>query len=115
MLLLLLTSLPPYFLASSFHESQVTKSPVVHPLSVQLVTKCFSRNSFVLKMIHLSWGCTPLNEEIMNSTITNSSSTVSPSQTSRMRVHFGIFADNRWRERRKESVQYCTDPRPRRH
>jgi hypothetical protein len=69
MLLLLLTSLPPYFLASSFHESQVTKSPVVHPLSVQLVTKCFSRNSFVLKMIHLSWGCTPLNEEIMNSTI----------------------------------------------
>src|SRR6267378_1916155 len=22
---------------------------------------------------------------------------------------------NRWRERRKESVQYCTDPRPRRH
>jgi len=34
----------------------VTKSPVVHPLSIQQVTKCFSRNSFGLKTIHLSWG-----------------------------------------------------------
>jgi len=32
--------------------SQVTKSPVVHPLSIEQVTKCFSRNSFVLKTIH---------------------------------------------------------------
>jgi len=48
----------------------------------------------------------------MNSTITNSNSTVSPSQTSRMRFHFGIFADNRWSELRKESVQNCTDPGP---
>jgi len=45
-------SLPP--------SSQVTKSPVVHPLSIQILTKCFFRNSFVLKTIHLSWGvCTP--------------------------------------------------------
>jgi hypothetical protein len=44
-------SLPP--------SSQVTKSPVVHPLSIQQVTKCFSRNSFVLKTIHLLWGCVP--------------------------------------------------------
>ena len=67
------------------HLSPVTKSPVVHPLSVQLVTKCFSRNSFVLKTIHFSWGvCTPLNEEIMNSTIANSSSTIDiPEVTSR--------------------------------
>src|SRR6202035_4113833 len=42
-----------------FASSQVTKSPVVHPLSIQQVTKCFFRNSFVLKTIHLSWGgCT---------------------------------------------------------
>src|SRR6266478_5368634 len=34
----------------------VTKSPVVHPLSIQQVTKCLSRNSFGLKTIHLSWG-----------------------------------------------------------
>src|SRR6267143_342798 len=34
----------------------VTKSPVVHPLSVQLLTKCYSRNSFVLKMIHFDGG-----------------------------------------------------------
>jgi hypothetical protein len=34
----------------------VTKSPVVHPLSIRQVTKCFSRNSFGLKTIHLSWG-----------------------------------------------------------
>src|SRR5258706_9527362 len=36
--------------------SPVTKSPVVHPLSVQLLTKCYSRNSFVLKMIHFDGG-----------------------------------------------------------
>src|SRR5437879_13603387 len=48
--------------------SQVTNSPVVHPLSIQQVTKCCSRNPFVLKTIHLSWGvctrvyrvCTPV-------------------------------------------------------
>jgi hypothetical protein len=39
-----------------FASSQGTKSPVVHPLSIQQVTKCFFRNSFVLKTIHLSWG-----------------------------------------------------------
>jgi hypothetical protein len=39
--------------------SQVTKSPVVHPLSIQQVTKCFSRNSFALKTIHFDGGCVP--------------------------------------------------------
>src|SRR6266853_313051 len=40
----------------TFACSQVTKSPVVHPLSIQQVTKCFFRNSFVLKAIHFLWG-----------------------------------------------------------
>src|SRR6267378_3856809 len=39
--------------------SHVTKFPVVHPLSIQQVTKCFSRNSFVLKTIHFDGGCVP--------------------------------------------------------
>src|SRR5882762_80789 len=40
--------------------SQVTKFPVVHPLSIQQVTKCFSCNSFVLKTIHFDGGgCIP--------------------------------------------------------
>jgi hypothetical protein len=39
--------------------SLVTKSPVVHPLPVQLLTKCYFRNSFVLKMIHFDGGGTP--------------------------------------------------------
>src|ERR1700720_4567077 len=42
-----------------FASSQGTKSPVVHPLSIQQVTKYFFRNSFVLKTIHLSWGGVP--------------------------------------------------------
>src|SRR5467141_1705894 len=42
----------------SVPESPVTKSPVVHPLSVQPLTKCSSRNSFVLKTIHFHGGCT---------------------------------------------------------
>ena len=36
--------------------SPVTKSPVVHPLSTQLLTKCYSHNSFVLKTIHFDGG-----------------------------------------------------------
>jgi hypothetical protein len=36
--------------------SHVTKYPVVHLLSIQQVTKCFSPNSFVLKTIHLMGG-----------------------------------------------------------
>src|SRR6267143_4501531 len=40
--------------------SHVTKFPVVHPLSIQQVTKCFSRNFFVLKTIHFDGGCIPL-------------------------------------------------------
>ena len=46
--------------------SHVTKFPVVHPLSIQQVTKCFSCNSFVLKTIHFDgggvypvWRCPP--------------------------------------------------------
>ena len=39
--------------------SHVTKFPVVHPLSIQQVTKCFSRNSFVLKTIHFYGGYPP--------------------------------------------------------
>jgi hypothetical protein len=42
-----------------FASSEVTKSPVVHPLSIQQVTKCFFSNSFVLKTIHLSGGGVP--------------------------------------------------------
>jgi hypothetical protein len=43
-------------------SSQVTKFPVVHPLSIHQVTKCFFRNSFVLKTIHFDGGgvCTLL-------------------------------------------------------
>ena len=36
---------------------------VVHPLSIQPLTKCSFRNSFVLKTIHFDGGCVPLNEE----------------------------------------------------
>src|SRR5882762_11706744 len=36
--------------------SHVTKFPVVHPLSIQQVTKCFFCNSFVLKTIHFNGG-----------------------------------------------------------
>jgi hypothetical protein len=58
--------------------------PVAHPLSLQPLTKCSSRNSFALTTIHFHGGCTPLNEEIMNSTTTNSSSTVAiPAVTSK--------------------------------
>jgi len=39
--------------------SQVTKSPVVHPVSVQQLTKCSSRKSFFLKTIHFDGGCAP--------------------------------------------------------
>src|ERR1700694_2623940 len=40
--------------------SQVTESPVVHPLQSQQVTELFSRNSFVLKTIHFDGvACTP--------------------------------------------------------
>src|SRR5260370_37702616 len=39
--------------------SHVTKFPVVHPLSIQQVTKCFSRNSFVLNTFHFDGGVPP--------------------------------------------------------
>jgi hypothetical protein len=45
------------------HQSpqfEVTKSPVVHPLSVQQLTKCSSPKSFVLITIHFDGGCTYL-------------------------------------------------------
>ncbi len=40
-------------------SSPVTISPVVHPVSVQQLTKCSSRKSFVLKTIHFD-GVYPL-------------------------------------------------------
>src|SRR5713226_8537030 len=46
-------------LATIMSGSPVTKSPVVHPLSVQLLIKCSSRNSFVLKTIHFDGGVYP--------------------------------------------------------
>jgi hypothetical protein len=50
-------------------SSQVTKFPVVHPLSIHQVTKCFFRNSFVLKTIHFDGGgvyptCCPLTATV---------------------------------------------------
>ena len=44
----------------SFPESPVTKSPVVHPLSVQPLTKCSLHNSFVFNTIHFHGGGVPL-------------------------------------------------------
>ena len=41
-------------------SSRVTKSPVVHPLSIQPLTKCPSRNSFIFKTIHFDGGVYPL-------------------------------------------------------
>ena len=38
---------------------EVTKSPAVHPLSIQPLTKCSSRNSFILKTIHFDGGAYP--------------------------------------------------------
>src|SRR5260370_9385077 len=44
----------------SFHlPSHLSLFTVVHPLSVQLLTKCSSRNSFVFKTIHFDGGCVP--------------------------------------------------------
>ena len=40
-------------------SSPVTISPVVHPVSVQQLTKCSSRKSFFLKTIHFDGGCAP--------------------------------------------------------
>src|SRR6266851_4054327 len=40
-------------------SSPVTISPVVHPVSVQQLTKCSSRKSFVLKTIHFDGGVPP--------------------------------------------------------
>src|SRR5713101_6652918 len=70
----------------SFHlSSHLSLFTVVHPLSLQPLTKCSSRNSFVFKTIHFDGGVyTPSNEEIMNSTTANSSSTIEiPAVTSK--------------------------------
>src|SRR6266478_393040 len=71
----------------SFHlSSHLSLFTVVHPLSLQPLTKCSSRNSFVFKTIHFDGGgvYTPSNEEIMNSTTANSSSTIEiPAVTSK--------------------------------
>jgi hypothetical protein len=42
-----------------FASSQVTKSPVVHPVSIQPLTNCSSRNSFVLNTTHFHGGYVP--------------------------------------------------------
>jgi hypothetical protein len=48
----------------SFHlPSHLSLFTVVHLLSVQPLTKCSPRNSFVLKTIHFDGGVYPLNEE----------------------------------------------------
>src|SRR5712664_3133606 len=41
------------------HQSLVTRFTVVHPLSIQPLTKCSSRNSFVFKTIHFDGGVYP--------------------------------------------------------
>src|SRR5260370_38545970 len=70
----------------SFHlSSHLSLFTGVHPLSLQPLTKCSSRNSFVFKTIRFDGGVyTPSNEEIMNSTTANSSSTIEiPAVTSK--------------------------------
>src|SRR6266404_1613195 len=60
-------SLPSSFFLSqlstldlSHLDLQTFSFTVVHPLSVQLFTKCSSRNSFIFKTIHFDGGgCTP--------------------------------------------------------
>ena len=52
-------SLNPYLVTSLLHQCpkpEVTKSPVVDPLSIQQLTKCFSHNSFVFMTIHFDGG-----------------------------------------------------------
>src|SRR5712672_147241 len=52
----------PYLVTSLLHQPpkpEVTKSPVVHPLSIQQLTKCFTPNSFVLMTIHFDGGDVP--------------------------------------------------------
>src|SRR6266849_9205688 len=51
---------PPLSRPSSHLPSHLSLFTVVHLLSVQLLTKCSSHNSFVLKTIHFDGGCTPL-------------------------------------------------------
>ena len=50
-------------------SSQVTKCPVVHPLSIHQVIKWFFRNSFVLKTIHFDGGGVPLLAVPLTATI----------------------------------------------
>src|SRR6267154_6734825 len=63
-------SLNPYLLTSLLHQCpkpEVTKSPVVDPLSIQHLTKCFSHNSFVFMTIHFDGGvCVPISAKIRN-------------------------------------------------
>jgi hypothetical protein len=39
--------------------------PAVHPFSLQPLTKCSSRNSFVLTTIHFHGGCTPPSRKVL--------------------------------------------------
>jgi hypothetical protein len=60
----------------SLHSRNFSPFPVVDPHSIQQLTKCSSRNSFVLNSIHFDGGGTPLYEEIMNSNKSHSTSTI---------------------------------------
>ena len=56
---LVIVSRQPVYSTQVSHLSsspQVTKSPIVHPLSIHQVTKCFFRNSFVLITIYFDVG-----------------------------------------------------------
>ena len=46
-----------YFFRLPVHQSPLF--PVVHPISLQPLTKCSSRNSFALTTIHFHGGCIP--------------------------------------------------------
>lgn len=65
--------------------SYLSQFTVIHPFSIQPLTKCSSRNSLVLNSIHFDGGgVPPLYEEIMNSYASNSSSTIDiPAVTTR--------------------------------
>jgi hypothetical protein len=52
---------PPIFL--DHHSVRSLRFPAIHPISLQSLTKCSSRNSFVLITIHFHGGCTPLYPE----------------------------------------------------
>ena len=71
--LVMVSRLPDHSAPGSglFASSQVTKSPVVHPFSIQPFTNCSSRNFFVLKTIHFHVPRTSLPPCLFQSAVTN--------------------------------------------